>query len=256
MSKPQTARAPVIITDPPFVPHVESQLDDRKRSKKSKVRSAWISFVGRILAQVVGATAAVLLAVMVLQTSATSPRTTDEAAASPVTASVTHAVERVRRAPGEASVAVLPLDNFSGDSRNDAVASALTEALIAALSNQTGVRVLSRTSSVYYGRQPQPLTELARRMDVDWIVEGALISVGGRSRVIVQLIDAPADEHAWAATYDRPTADALSLQSSLAPPIAHDIARILSAKRSREADGERVIDAPPVPAASAGFLQR
>jgi TolB-like protein len=62
-------------------------------------------------------------------------------------------------------------------------------------------------------------------MDVDWVVEGALISVGGRSRVIVQLIDAPADEHAWAATYDRPAADALSLPSSLAPAMARDIAR-------------------------------
>lgn len=256
MSRPQTTRAPLIITDSPFVPPLDSQPDDRKQSKKSKVRSAWISFVGRILAQVVGATAAVLLAVMVLQTSATSPRATNEAAASPVTASVTDAVERVRRVPGEASVAVLPLDNFSGDSRNDAVASALTEALIAALSNQPNVRVLSRTSSMYYGGQPQPLTSLAQRMDVDWIVEGALISAGGHSRVIVQLIDAPADEHAWAATYDRPTADALSLQSSLAPPIAHDIARILGAKRSREAGSERVIDAPAVPAASAGLLRR
>lgn len=256
MSKLQTTRAPVIITDPPFVPQFDTQLDDAKRSKKSKVRSAWISFVGRILAQVVGASAAVLLAVMVLQNSTNAPRDPSQTAASPVTAPVTSGVERVRRVPGEASVAVLPLDNFSGDSRNDALASALTEALIAALSNEPGVRVLSRTSSVYYGGQRQPLTELARRMDVDWVVEGALISMGGRSRVIVQLIDAPADEHAWAATYDRPAADALSLQSSLAPPMARDIARILSAKRSREAGTGPVTHAPAVPAASAGFLRR
>lgn len=256
MSKLQTTRAPVIITDPPFVPQFDTQLDDAKRSKKSKVRSAWISFVGRILAQVVGASAAVLLAVMVLQNSTNAPRDPSHTAASPVTAPVTNGVERVRRVPGEASVAVLPLDNFSGDSRNDALASALTEALIAALSNEPGLRVLSRTSSVYYGRQRQPLTELARRMDVDWVVEGALISMGGRSRVIVQLIDAPADEHAWAATYDRPAADALSLQSSLAPPMARDIARILSAKRSREAGTGPVTHAPAVPAASAGFLRR
>jgi TolB-like protein len=256
MSKLQTTRAPVIITDPPFVPRLDTQLDDAKRSKKSKVRSAWIAFVGRILAQVVGATAAVVLAVMVLQSQANPARSADEAAPPLVTAPVTVGVDRVRRSPGEASVAVLPLDNFSGDSRNDAVASALTEALTAALSNEAGVRVLSRTSSVYYGGQRQPLTELARRMDVDWVVEWALISEGGRSRVIVQLIDAPADEHAWAATYDRPAADALSLQTSLAPPIARDIARILTAKQSREAGTERMTDAPAVPAASAGFVRR
>lgn len=256
MSKPQTTHAPVIITDPLFVPQFESELDDRKRRKKSKVRSAWISFVGRILAQVVGATAAVLLAVMVLQNRADAPRSTDAAAAPPVTAPATNGVDRVRRAPTAASVAVLPLDNFSGDSRNDAVASALTEALIAALSNEGGVRVLSRTSSAYYGQQRQPLTELARRMDVDWVVEGALISLGGHSRVIVQLIDAPADEHAWAATYDRPTVDALSLQSSLAPPIARDIAQILAARGSRQAGSQQVTDAPAIPAASTGFLRR
>lgn len=256
MSKLQTARAPVIITDPPFVPQLDTQLDDAKRSKKSKVRSAWISFVGRILAQVVGATAAVLLAVMVLQSQANPARSADEASPSLVPAPATVGVDRVRRAPREVSVAVLPLDNFSGNSRNDALASALTEALIAALANEPGVRVLSRTSSAYYGRQGQSLTELARRMDVDWVVEGALVTQGGRSRVIVQLIDAPADEHAWAATYDRPTSDALSLQSSLAPPVAREIARVLTARRSREAGSEPAIDGPGAPAASARLRRR
>lgn len=254
MSKHQTTQAPVIITDPPFVPPFTPPLDERSR-KKSKVRSAWISFIGRILAQFVGATATILLAVMVLQNQSNPGQVQEAAAAPSVAAPATVTAERVRRATGEASIAVLPIQNVSGDSRNDALAGAMTEALIAALTNEAGVRVLSRTSSTYYGRQGQPLTELARRMNVEWVIEGALISVGGQSRVIVQLIDAPADEHAWAGTYDRAAADALSLQS-LAPPIAQDIARILTTRRSRAAGGPHLTGAPALPAASAGFLRR
>jgi TolB-like protein len=232
--------------------------DEKQRKKKAKVRSAWISFVGRIVAQFVGASATVVLALMLLQSHQARSGANEGDAILPAAAPdvVPASVERVRRTADIDSIAVLPLDNFSGDSRNDAVARAITEALIAALSNEQGVTVISRTSSAYYGKLQGPMTDLARRMGVDWVVEGSLVCSGGRLRVIVQLIDAPADEHAWSETYDRTLTDPLSLQSSLAPPIAHDIAQVLADRRYRPAGNGREGDGPPLPAASTGALRR
>lgn len=93
------------------IPEEPLDREKKKKRKKDKVRSAWISFVGRIVAQVVGATATVVLGVMVLQTYAAPPNT---AAASGTQAS------RPAQAAGPGSsedifVAVLPLENFSGD---------------------------------------------------------------------------------------------------------------------------------------------
>jgi hypothetical protein len=93
------------------IPEEPLDREKKKKRKKDKVRSAWISFVGRIVAQVVGATATVVLGIMVLQSYAAHPNT---AAASETQAS------RPLQAAGAGSaedifVAVLPLENFSGD---------------------------------------------------------------------------------------------------------------------------------------------
>jgi TolB-like protein len=234
------------------------ELDEKHRKKKEKVRSAWISFVGRIVAQFVGASATFVLAVMVLQSQqpGAGRAVAEQATPSVVPQAPAPSPERVRRVSADASLAVLPLANFSGNSGNDPLASAITEALIASLSGEEGLQVISRTSSEHYGKQQMPLTELARQMGVEWIIEGSVVRAGARLRVTVQLIDAVADEHAWAAVYDRRIVDALSLQSSLGPPIAHDIANAVARTRSPAAGAELQTGESQTPATTARLNRR
>ena len=140
---------------------------------------------------------------------------------------------RERHDPDRTSVAVLPLENFSSAAKQDQLANVMTEALIAALSQTEGLQVISRTSSMHYKGTGQPLPMIARALAVDWIVEGSVLVVGGRVRVIAQLIDAVSDEHIWAATYDRPFGDLLSLQSGLASAMARDLAIAIKREQQR-----------------------
>jgi TolB-like protein len=197
-----------------------------KKKGRKKLRSAWISFVGRILAQFVGSAATIVLGLMFLQKyQAISRETADPAAQqSPaVWAADVNDGAREKRAPGEKWLAVLPLENFSGDPAQDHLAKAMTEALITALSRVDGLRVISRTSSMRYTAGDKPLPQIARELGVDWILEGSLTSSQGRVRIIEQLIDGITDEHIWAASYDRRFRDPLSLQAGLASAIARDV---------------------------------
>jgi len=205
-------------------PAIRSDLTEKKNSKKDKVRSAWIAFVGRIIAQFVGAAASILLAFMLLQKYQT-PRAAASDGALRNSSSKTQLINptRARHDTDRTSVAVLPLENFSSAAKQDQLANVMTEALIAELSQTEGLQVISRTSSAHYKGAGEPLPVIARALAVDWIVEGSVLVVGGQVRVIAQLIDAVSDEHIWAGTYDRPSGDLLSLQSGLASVIAHDV---------------------------------
>lgn len=191
----------------------------KDKAKKNKLRSAWISFGGRILSQIVGAIATVTLGVMVLHKAAPSVRTGKvEAALMPVSAAA-HAV----RPNGEISIAVLPLENFSGDTHQEYLTDGLTEALITDLSKIDSLHVVSRTSSMHFKGQRKALGEIAQELGVRWVIEGSVARSDQHVRVIAQLIDAEKDEHAWAETYDRTAADVLALQAEVADEIARAV---------------------------------
>lgn len=215
-----------------------------KKSEK-KVRSAWISFVSRIIAQFVGSAATIVLGLMFLQKYHTANADPAHPTALSRSAAIVPPV-RVRDESGAAALAVLPLENFSGDPAQDHVANAMTEALITELSQMKGIRVISRTSSMHYRGVGKALPEIARELAVDWIVEGSLVTGGGRVRVSSQLIDASKDEHVWAASYDRGFQDALSLQAGLASVIARDVDHALNREKGREPARTRTA-APPEP---------
>lgn len=215
-------------------PAIPSDLTDKRNKKKDKVRSAWIAFVGRIVAQFVGAAASILLAFMFLQKyQAPRAATSDAALRNGAARTQPSTLVRERHDTDRTSVAVLPLENFSSAAKQDQLANVMTEALIAALSQTEGLQVISRTSSMHYKAAGQPLPMIARALAVDWIVEGSVLVVGGRVRVIAQLIDAASDEHIWAATYDRPFGDLLSLQSALASAMARDVDIAIKRERHR-----------------------
>jgi TolB-like protein len=93
---------------------------------------------------------------------------------------------------------VLPVKNFSGDPAQDFFADGMTDALIADLAQIKAVKVISRTSVMYYKGTSQTALEIAKELGVDGIVEASVVRSGGRVRLTAQLIDAQRDRHLWA----------------------------------------------------------
>ena len=118
------------------------------------------------------------------------------------------------------SLAVLPLENLSGDPAQEYFADGMTEALIGNLAKLGGPRVISRTSVMQYKGVRRSLPQIAEELNVDTVIEGTVTRIGGRVRVSIQLIDAVDDSHLWAEIYDRELGDVLSIQSQLARAIA------------------------------------
>jgi TolB-like protein/DNA-binding winged helix-turn-helix (wHTH) protein/Tfp pilus assembly protein PilF len=121
------------------------------------------------------------------------------------------------------SIAVLPLENLSGDPQQEYFADGMTEELITNLGKISALRVISRTSVMRYKGTKKPLPEIARELNVDVIVEGTVLRSGNRVRVTANLLDANADRHLWAETYERNLRDVLSLQSEVARAITNEI---------------------------------
>jgi serine/threonine-protein kinase len=121
------------------------------------------------------------------------------------------------------SIAVLPLEDLSGESGEEYFADGLTEALIADLAKIGSLRVISRTTVMQYKKVRKPLPEIARDLNVDAILVGAVLRSGGRVRVTAQLIHGEEDRHIWSKSYEEDLRDILQLQSNVARAIASEI---------------------------------
>jgi serine/threonine-protein kinase len=126
-------------------------------------------------------------------------------------------------APRIESIAVLPLENLSGDPEQEYLADGMTETLIAHLAKISRLRVISRTSVMRYKKTNKALPEIARELRVDALIEGSVMRSGSRIRITAQLIYAPSDKHLWGESYERDLSDVLVLQSEVARAIAHEI---------------------------------
>ena len=125
--------------------------------------------------------------------------------------------------PSIHSLAVLPLQNLSGDPGQEYFSDGMTEELITELSRINGMRVISRTSVMRYKNSDKSLPEIARQLGVDAIVEGSVLRSGNRVRITAQLIYARTDANLWAETYDRDAGDVLGLQDAVASAIAREV---------------------------------
>src|SRR6266478_1652472 len=121
------------------------------------------------------------------------------------------------------SLAVLPLESLSGDASQDYFTDGMTDALIADLGQISALRVISRTSAMAYKRVHRPLSEIARELNVDAVVEGTVLRSGERVRITAQLIQVPDETHLWAQSYEGDLQDTLALQNSVARAIAEQI---------------------------------
>ncbi len=137
------------------------------------------------------------------------------------------------------SIAVLPLDNFSGPGE-DYFADGMTEAVIADLAKIKALRVISRTSVMRYKNTEKSLPEIANELGVQAILEGSVQKADDRVRVTVQLIDAATDEHLWAESYDRDARDVLSLQSQVAADIAKEVHVQVTAEESSQLAADKL----------------
>ena len=121
------------------------------------------------------------------------------------------------------SIAVLPIQNLTGDPNQEYFADAMTEELITELSRISALNVISRTSVTRYKKTDKLLPEIARELHVDAVVEGSVLRTRDRVRVTAQLIYAATDTNLWAQTYDRDLQDTLTLQSAVASAIAGEV---------------------------------
>ncbi len=125
--------------------------------------------------------------------------------------------------PAIRSIAVLPLENLSGDPGQDYLADGMTEELIADLGQVSELRVLSRTSMMTYKGTKKRVPEIARELGVDGVVEGSVLREGNQVRVTAELIDGRTDRHVWARTYQRDLTSVLALQGDVAKAIAEEV---------------------------------
>ena len=130
---------------------------------------------------------------------------------------------RTAAAPRLRSIAVLPLENLSGDPSQEYFADGMTEELITDLAKVSVLRVISRTSVMRYKGTKKSLPEIARELNVDGIVEGSVMRSGNRVRITAQLLHAPTDKHLWAEAYERDLGDVLRLQNEVAQAIAQQV---------------------------------
>ena len=140
------------------------------------------------------------------------------------------------------SIAVLPLDNLSGDSSQDYFADAMTDELITDLAKVGALRVTSRTTVTLYRHTNKSLPEIARELNVDGIVEGSVVRSGERVRIIAQLIHASSDQHIWAETYERDLGDVLRLQSDVAQAITQQVRAQLTPELKQQFSAAKPVD--------------
>jgi len=121
------------------------------------------------------------------------------------------------------SIAVLPLENLSGDPAQDYFADGMTDELITTLAKNRELRITSRTSAMRYKAAHRPIGEIAGELGVDGVIIGSVARSGNRVRVNAQLIRASNDSHIWSESYERDLGDVLSLQDDLARAIAEHV---------------------------------
>ena len=126
------------------------------------------------------------------------------------------------------SIAVLPFENLSDDKGAAYFADGIQDEILTKLAGIADLKVISRTSTAKYKSKPEDLKTVSQQLGVATVLEGSVQKANDKVRVNVQLIDARADSHLWAKTYDRDLADVFAIQSEVAQEIADSLQAKLS----------------------------
>ena len=149
------------------------------------------------------------------------------------------------------SIAVLPLQNLSGDPNQEYLSDGITAGLITGLAQIDSLKVISRTSSMQYKQTKKSLPEIARELNVDGILEGTVQRSGDRVRITAQLIHGPSDKHIWANGYERGLGDVFALERD----VTEDIARQIQARLTTKNATQKLQPRPMDPKALEAYLQ-
>src|SRR5262245_11351902 len=131
------------------------------------------------------------------------------------------------------SIAVLPLENLSGDPNNAYFADGIQEEILTRLAGIADLKVISRSSTQQYQSKPWNLREIAKQLGVANILEGSVQKAAEQVRVNVQLVDAQSDSHLWANTYDRKLTDIFGVESQIAKGIAESLQAKLTGREEQ-----------------------
>jgi serine/threonine-protein kinase len=140
------------------------------------------------------------------------------------------------------SIAVLPLQNLSGDVSQEYFSDGMTEALITELQKIKSLRVISRTSVMQYKNTRKLLPQIARELNVSAVVEGSVLREGDNVRINVQLIQASPEKHLWAENFDRSMRSILALQSDVAQAITREIRAVVTPEEQKRMASSRAVD--------------
>jgi TolB-like protein/DNA-binding winged helix-turn-helix (wHTH) protein/Tfp pilus assembly protein PilF len=140
------------------------------------------------------------------------------------------------------SIAVLPLQNLSGDPAQEYFADGMTDELITELSRINSLKVISHTSVMEYKGTRKHLPQIARELNVDSILEGSIIRENDEVRVTVQLLDGPNDRHIWSESYERPLHGVLNLQREVAEAVTRQIRITLTPEQEARLNAARTVD--------------
>ena len=149
---------------------------------------------------------------------------------------------RAHAPTGIRSIAVLPLENLSGDASQNYFADGMTDELITDLAQISALRVISRTSVMVYKGARKPLPQIARELNVDAVVEGTVLRSGDQVRITAQLIEASTDKHLWSQSYEGDLRDTLTLQKKVAGAIADKIRINLTPQEQAALNNVRVVN--------------
>ncbi len=159
-----------------------------------------------------------------------------------------HGAADLAGASREIVLAVLPFDDLSGLSERDYFVDGLTEEMILALGrvNSQRLRVIARTSSMLYRQTTKPISQIARELGVQYLVEGSVRREGERLRIVAKLISAANQSQVWSASYDRNAENFLGVQQELAAAICGQIQgrlpRTISAQSTRSTQSAPAYD--------------
>jgi TolB-like protein/Tfp pilus assembly protein PilF len=137
------------------------------------------------------------------------------------------------------SIAVLPFENLSDDKGAAYFADGIQDEILTKLASIADLKVISRTSTAKYKSKPEDLKTVSQQLSVAHVLEGTVQKAGDKVHINVQLIDAQADSHLWAKSYDRDIQDIFAVESE----VAQEIADSLQAKLS-PAEANTVASAP------------
>ena len=137
---------------------------------------------------------------------------------------------------------MLPLQNLSGDPEQEYFADGMTEALITNLAKIGALKVISRSSAMRYKGTDKPLAEIAKELNVDAVVEGSALRVGGSVRIMAQLIDPETEQALWAESYEQDLENVLLLWSEVAQAIAGEVQVALTPEETKRLASARPVN--------------